>query len=157
MLCPPSITTLLQQWAREYVETPKSSIELKHRACVRSLLFRGAKLYLISLPAEILQTFLDFYVYLFFGGLMITFHTINVTVAIAVDASAGFPGCCGIHSALFSSSEHLALNGLWGDFMDRWLNLVPTMPSHADNGYSLVGSMHLKNSPIIKGGIIMMA
>jgi hypothetical protein len=64
------VATLLQQWAREYVETPKSSIELKHRARVRSLLFRGAKLYQISLLVEIL----------------------NINVAIAVDASAGLSG-----------------------------------------------------------------
>ena len=86
------IATLLQQWARAYVETPKSSIELKHRARVRSLLFRGAKRYKISLLVEILPTLLHLSVYLFFGGLMITFHTINKNVAIAVDASAGFSG-----------------------------------------------------------------
>jgi hypothetical protein len=83
------IATLLQQWARGYVETPKSSIELKRRARVRSLLIRGAKLYQISLLVDILPTLLHLSVYLFFGGLMITFHTINLKVAIAVDASAG--------------------------------------------------------------------
>src|SRR5580658_9819400 len=66
------IATLLQQWAREYVETPKSSIELKHSARVRSLFFRGAKLYQISLLVEILPTLIHVSVYLFFGGLMIT-------------------------------------------------------------------------------------
>jgi Family of unknown function (DUF6535) len=86
------LATLLQQWARGYVETPKSSTELKHRARVRSLLFRGAKLYKISLLVEILPTLLHLSVYLFFGGLMITFHTINKKVAIAVDASAGLSG-----------------------------------------------------------------
>lgn len=68
---------------------PKSSTELKHRARVRSLLYRGMKLYKISLLVEILPTLLHLSVYLFFGGLMITFHTINKKVAIAVDASAG--------------------------------------------------------------------
>ncbi len=86
------VATLLQQWAREYVETPKSSIILKHRARVRSLLFQGTKLYKISLLVGILPTLIHLSVYLFFGGLMITFHTINKKVAIAVDASAGFFG-----------------------------------------------------------------
>ena len=86
------IATLLQQWAREYVETPKSLIDLKRRARVRSLLFRGAKLYKISLLVEILPTLIHLSVYLFFAGLMITFHTINKKVAIAVDASAGLSG-----------------------------------------------------------------
>jgi uncharacterized protein DUF6535 len=86
------IATLLQQWAREYVETPKSSIDFKYRARVRSLLFQGTKLYKISLLVGILPTLIHLSVYLFFGGLMITFHTINKKVAVAVDASVGFFG-----------------------------------------------------------------
>ncbi|KAI0275583.1 hypothetical protein BGY98DRAFT_991840, partial [Russula aff. rugulosa BPL654] len=65
------IATLVQQWAREYVEAPKSSIELKHCARIRSLLFPGAKLYQISLLVEILPTLIHLSVYLFFGGLKI--------------------------------------------------------------------------------------
>ncbi len=45
------VATLLQQWAREYVETPKSSIILKHRARVRSLLFQGRELYCFSVAS----------------------------------------------------------------------------------------------------------
>ncbi|KAI0268968.1 hypothetical protein BGY98DRAFT_1101359 [Russula aff. rugulosa BPL654] len=59
-------------WARGYIETPKSSIELKR--------------------LEILPTLVHLSVYLFFGGLVITFHTINKKVAIAVYVSAGLSG-----------------------------------------------------------------
>jgi hypothetical protein len=39
------IVTLLQQWARRYIETPKSSNVQRNRARVRSLLLVGTKLY----------------------------------------------------------------------------------------------------------------
>ncbi|KAF8495905.1 hypothetical protein F5888DRAFT_507825 [Russula emetica] len=86
------IATLLQQWARRYTETPKSPNMLRHRARVRSLLLVGTKLYKIPLIVEILPTLLHLSVYLFLGGLVITFHTINKTVAIAVDAAVGVSG-----------------------------------------------------------------
>src|SRR6266849_6279375 len=71
------IATLLQQWARRYTETPKYTNMLRHRARVRSLLFGGARLYKIPLIVEILPTLLHLSVFLFFGGLVITFHTIH--------------------------------------------------------------------------------
>ena len=43
------IATLLQQWARRYIETPKYPNTLKYRARVRSLLLVGTKSYKISL------------------------------------------------------------------------------------------------------------
>ena len=86
------IATLLQQWARRYVETPKSSNVLRHRARVRSLLLVGTKLYKIPIIVEMLPTLLHFSVYLFLAGLMVTFHTINKTVAIAVDVAVGVSG-----------------------------------------------------------------
>jgi hypothetical protein len=86
------IATLLQQWARRYIETPKSPNILRHRARVRSLLLFGTRLYKIHLIVEILPTLLHLSVYLFLGGLVITFHTINRTVAIAVDVAVGVSG-----------------------------------------------------------------
>ena len=86
------IATLLQQWARRYTETPKSTNMLRHRARVRSLLLLGTRLYNIPLIVEILPTLLHLSVYLFLGGLVITFHTINKTVAIAVDVAVGISG-----------------------------------------------------------------
>ncbi|KAF8492070.1 hypothetical protein F5888DRAFT_944802 [Russula emetica] len=86
------IATLLQQWARRYIETPKSSNVLRHRARVRSLLIVGTKLYKIPLIVEMLPTLLHLSVYLFLAGLVITFHTINKKVAIAVDVAVGVSG-----------------------------------------------------------------
>jgi hypothetical protein len=86
------IATLLQQWARRYIETPKYSNVLRHRARVRSLLLVGTKLYKIPLIVQMLPTLLHLSVYLFLAGLVIAFHTINETVAIAVDVAVGVSG-----------------------------------------------------------------
>ncbi|KAI0280474.1 hypothetical protein BGY98DRAFT_914647, partial [Russula aff. rugulosa BPL654] len=86
------IATLLQQWARRYTETPKSTKLPRYRARVRWLLLEGTKLYKVRLIVEILPTLLHLSVYLFLGGLVITFHPINKTVAIAVDAAVGVSG-----------------------------------------------------------------
>ena len=84
------IATLLQQWARRYVETPKLPTEPNHRARVRWFLFYGTDIYKMRVLVELAPTLLHLSVYLFFAGLVITFHTINTTVAIAVDVAVGF-------------------------------------------------------------------
>ena len=86
------IATLLQQWARRYTETPKYTSSLRHRTRVHSLLLDGMKMYKILLIVEILPTLLHLSVFLFLGGLVIAFHTIDKTVAIAVDAAVGVSG-----------------------------------------------------------------
>jgi Family of unknown function (DUF6535) len=86
------IATLLQQWARRYTETPKFTNVLRHRVRIRSLLLDGMKMYKILLIVEILPTLLHLSVFLFLGGLVITFHTIYKTVAIAVDVAVGVSG-----------------------------------------------------------------
>lgn len=86
------IATLLQQWARRYVETPKVPSQPNHRARVRWFLFFGADIYKMRLLVEIAPTLLHLSVYLFFAGLVIVFHTINTKVAIAVDVSVGLFG-----------------------------------------------------------------
>jgi hypothetical protein len=86
------IATLLQQWARRYTETPKSTNVPRHRARIRSLLLDGMKMYKILLIVETLPTLLHLSVFLFLGGLVITFHTIHNTVAIAVDVAVGVSG-----------------------------------------------------------------
>jgi uncharacterized protein DUF6535 len=83
------IATLLQQWARRYVEMPNVPSEPNQRARVRSFLFLGTVLYKMRLAVEIAPTLLHLSVYLFFAGLVIVFHTINTKVAIAVDVSVG--------------------------------------------------------------------
>ena len=86
------IATLLQQWARRYIETPKIADVLRYRSRVRSLLLDGTKLYKITLIVEMLPTLLHLSVYLFLGGLVIAFHTVHKTVAIAVDVAVGVSG-----------------------------------------------------------------
>jgi hypothetical protein len=83
------IATLLQQWARRYVETAKVPSEPNHRARVRWFLFLGTDLYKMRLLVEMAPALLHLSVYLFFAGLVIIFHTINKKVAIAVDVSVG--------------------------------------------------------------------
>ncbi|KAI0263160.1 hypothetical protein BGY98DRAFT_1070698, partial [Russula aff. rugulosa BPL654] len=86
------IATLLQQWARRYVETPKVPSQPNHRARVRWFLFLGTDIYKMRLLVEIAPTLVHLSVFLFFAGLVITFHTINTKVAIAVDVSVGLFG-----------------------------------------------------------------
>jgi hypothetical protein len=83
------IATLLQQWARRYVETPKVPSQPNDRARIRSFLFLGTELYKMRFLVELAPTLLHFSVYLFLGGLVIAFHTIHKKVAIAVDVAVG--------------------------------------------------------------------
>ena len=83
------MAALLQRWARRYVEQPKVPSEPHHRARVHWLLFLGTDVYNMRLLVEIVPAFLHLSVYLFFAGLVVTFHTINTKVAIAVDVSVG--------------------------------------------------------------------
>ncbi|KAN0118912.1 hypothetical protein V8E52_004684 [Russula decolorans] len=83
------IATLLQQWARRYAETPKVPSEPNDRARVRFFLFLGTERYKMPFLVELAPTLLHLSVYLFFGGLVIAFHTIHKKVAIAVDVAVG--------------------------------------------------------------------
>src|SRR5713226_3232350 len=83
------IATLLQQWARRYIETINTPSEPNHRARVRSFLFFGTELYQMRVLVEVVPTFLHLSLFLFFAGLVIVFHTIDTKVAIAVDVSVG--------------------------------------------------------------------
>jgi hypothetical protein len=86
------IATLLQEWARRFVEMPNVSSEPNHRARVRSFLFLGTEFYKMRLIAQMAFSLLHLSIYLFFGGLVIAFHTINKKVAIAVDVAVGLFG-----------------------------------------------------------------
>jgi hypothetical protein len=86
------VATLLQQWARRYIETPNVPNEPNDRARVRVFLFLGTKKYKMPLAVEIPPILLHLSVCLFFGGLVITFHAINTKVAIAVDVAVGIFG-----------------------------------------------------------------
>jgi hypothetical protein len=86
------IATLLQQWARRYVELPNRPSDPNHRARVRSFLFLGTEIYKMRFAAQIAPTLLHLSVYLFFAGLVIVFRTINNSVAIAVEVAVGIFG-----------------------------------------------------------------
>ena len=86
------IATLLQQWARRYVEMPTRPGDPKNRARVRSFLFLGTGIYKMRFAVQIAPTLLHLSVYLFFAGLVIIFRTIDKSVAIAVEVSVGVFG-----------------------------------------------------------------
>ena len=83
------IASLLQEWARSYVETPNIARTPKHRARIRLFLFLGTELYKMRNIVRLAFSLLHLSVYLFFGGLVILFHTINKKVAITVDVAVG--------------------------------------------------------------------
>ncbi len=83
------ITSLVQQWARRYTETPQVLSDPKARARVHSYLFHSIQLYKVRAAVLMAPTLLHLSVYLFFGGLIIIFHTINQTVATAIDVTVG--------------------------------------------------------------------
>ena len=83
------LATLLQQWARRYIETPQVPSLASQRARVRSFLFSGTQEYNMSLAVETAPTLLHFSLFLFFAGLILFFFTIHKTVAIAVSVSVG--------------------------------------------------------------------
>src|SRR5579863_3026916 len=83
------LATLLQQWARRYVQMPQIPSEPKHRASLRSFLFFGTREYKMRLAVETAPTLLHLSVFLFFAGLVILFFTINTAVAIIVSISVG--------------------------------------------------------------------
>ena len=83
------VATLFQQWGRRYLETPNIPNEPNDGARVRVFLFHGTKKYKMHHAIEIVPILLHLSVFLFFGGLVITFHTINTKVAIAVDVAVG--------------------------------------------------------------------
>ena len=85
------IATMLQQWARSYVETPKLS-DPNHCARVRSFLFLGTEIYRMQALSQLAFSLLHLSVYLFFAGLVTVFHTINKNVAIALEVAVGVFG-----------------------------------------------------------------
>ncbi|KAF8465128.1 hypothetical protein DFH94DRAFT_359125 [Russula ochroleuca] len=86
------IATLLQEWARRYVEMPERTSDPNHRARVRSFLFLGTKIYKMRLAVQLPPALLHLSVFLFFAGLVIVFRMINKTVAIAVEVAVGVFG-----------------------------------------------------------------
>jgi hypothetical protein len=86
------IATLLQEWARRYVEIPERASDPNDRARVRSFLFLGTKIFKMRLAVQLPPALLHLSVFLFFAGLVIVFRTINKSVAIAVEVAVGLFG-----------------------------------------------------------------
>ena len=83
------ITSLNQQAARRYIEMRNVKKQKNDNARVSSFLFRGIQKYKMPLAIFAAPTLLHISILLFFGGLVIVFHTIYEKVAIAVDAAVG--------------------------------------------------------------------
>jgi Family of unknown function (DUF6535) len=81
--------TLLQQWARRYIETPQTPTLASQRARVRSFLFLGIQEYHMSFAIQTVPALLHLSVFLFFAGIVVFFFTIHKAVAIAVSVSVG--------------------------------------------------------------------
>jgi len=81
--------TLVQQWARRYVQIPQIPSDPKQCARVRSFLFFGTRRYKMRIAIETAPTLLHFSVFLFFAGLVILFFSINKKVAIVISVSVG--------------------------------------------------------------------
>ena len=81
--------TLVQQWARRYVQLPQIPGDPTQRARVRSFLFLGNRRFGMRIAIETAPTLLHFSVFLFFAGLVILFYSINKAVAIVISVSVG--------------------------------------------------------------------
>ncbi|KAI0287499.1 hypothetical protein BC826DRAFT_917088, partial [Russula brevipes] len=84
--------TMMQQWARRYVQVPQIPSVPRERARVRSYLFFGTEKYLMRHAVETAPALLHLSVFLFFVGLVISFFTIFKKVAIIVLVFVGLFG-----------------------------------------------------------------
>jgi hypothetical protein len=84
--------TLMQQWARTYLQVPQIPSVPRERARVRSYLFFGTEKYLMRHAVETAPALLHLSVFLFFVGLVIFFFTIFKMVAIIVLVVVGLFG-----------------------------------------------------------------
>ena len=95
------IATLLQQWARSYVDTPNVPSEPKKCARVRLFMFLGTETYKMRNIVQMAFSLLHISVYLFFGGLVIIFHSVHKNVSIAVDVAVGLFGLAYLVLSIF--------------------------------------------------------
>ena len=81
--------TLVQQWARKYVQMPQIPSDPDDRARIRTFLFSGTRRYNVDTAFETAYTLLHFSVFLFVVGLAILFFSVNRAVAIVVSVFVG--------------------------------------------------------------------
>ena len=83
------LATMLQQWARTYIETPHVPSETENHARVRAFLFLGTELYKMHYISQMAFELLHISLFLFFVSLVILFRTINDMVAMVLEIAAG--------------------------------------------------------------------
>jgi hypothetical protein len=98
--------TLLQQWARRYIQKPQIPRELNQRARVRSFLYDGTEKFKMRPVVEIAPTLLHVSVFLFFVGLGIFFVPINKTVGIVVSVAIGLFGVAYLTITILPCIKH---------------------------------------------------
>ena len=76
--------TLIQQWARKYIDLPQSRSALSERARFRSVLFFGTEKYHVLFLVKMAPTLLHLSVFLFYVGMMIFCSAIQSTLAGAI-------------------------------------------------------------------------
>jgi len=84
--------TLMLQWARIYIDLPRTLSASKECARVCSILFFGTEKYRMHLAVTTAPTLIHLSVFLFFTGLVIFFFTISKSVANVILISVGFFG-----------------------------------------------------------------
>ena len=83
------LATMLQQWARTYVDIPHVPSETENHARVRAVLFLGTEFYQMRYISQMAFDLLHFSLFLFFVSLVMLFQSINKKVAIVLDIAAG--------------------------------------------------------------------
>ncbi|KAI9433333.1 hypothetical protein H4582DRAFT_1988573 [Lactarius indigo] len=76
--------TLMQQWARRYLQLAQSQTALHKRARTRAYLFEGVQAFRLSQAVEVVPAILHVSVFLFFAGLVDFLFSIDDVVAYAM-------------------------------------------------------------------------
>ncbi|KAI0000142.1 hypothetical protein BJV74DRAFT_794417 [Russula compacta] len=98
--------TLMQQWARRYVQLPQIRSAPRERARVRSFVFIGTVKYAMHRAAETAPTLLHVSVFLFYVGLVIFFFTIFKLVAIITLLFVGLFGMAYLMLTIIPCLDH---------------------------------------------------
>ncbi|KAH9165362.1 hypothetical protein EDB89DRAFT_2102259, partial [Lactarius sanguifluus] len=74
------LATLLQQWARRYLEVTQPRYSPHKRARIRAFFFEGVDKFLLPWAVEALPTLLHASLFLFIAGLAVFLHNVNLTI-----------------------------------------------------------------------------
>jgi hypothetical protein len=98
--------TLLQQWARRYIQKPQIQREPSKQARIRSFLNLGTVKFKMRLVVEIAPTLLHLAVLLFFVGLGMFFVPIHKTVGISISVVVGLFGLAYLALTILPCIKH---------------------------------------------------